>query len=88
MSVSIDPDTLIVEPAPPPLTPKPFTVVSRLLFPASIILEPIVKLEAVNKEPLRYNLLGAEIVNDPNTLKLSPVPSFIVKVPVLLNVNA
>ena len=75
-------------PAPPPLTPKSFAVVSILLLPVRLVLEPIVIVEAVNKEPLRYSLLGAEIVNDPNTLKLSLVPSFIVKVPVLLNVKA
>ena len=75
-------------PAPPPLSPKPFAVVSILLLPVRLVLEPIVIVEAVNKEPVRYNLLGAEIVNDPNTLKLSLVPSLMVKVPVLLNVNA
>ncbi|BEI37603.1 hypothetical protein PHIN7_13270 [Polynucleobacter sp. HIN7] len=52
------------------------------------IFEPIVMVEAVKIVPLIVTELGAEIVSDPKTIKVSPAVLLIVKVPVLLNVKA
>ena len=75
-------------PAAPPLTPKPFAVVSNVVLALITTFEPIVMVEAVKIVPLIVTELGAEIVKDPRTIKVSPAVLLIVKVPVLLNVNA
>jgi hypothetical protein len=40
---------------------------------------------AVRRVPLKFNVLGALIVKEPNTVNESLAPSLILKVPVLLN---
>ena len=87
LDVDTAPPTVIFDPVPEPLTPRLSAVVSRVVFDDSVIALFNVIAPAVRTVPLKYKVLGAETVNEPRTVKVSPAASLIVNVPVLLNVR-
>ena len=79
--------TVMLDPVPSPLTPEVSAVESNAVLDDRVMALPNVIAPAVRMLPLKYRVLGADIVSDPSTVNTSAAASLIVNVPVLLNVR-